>query len=493
MEVLLADDEVMARILLKELLAEQDSRFGVRIAGEAENGEELLGLLENAPPDLVFVDIRMPLCDGLEVVRRANRRYTGIQWVIVSGYTEFEYAKEAVRLGVIDYLVKPVEPEDLTRILGKADEAMKARFREESARWEQACLELAATDPELGSFGGTMCSGGDRVLLCRVDLEGAIDGESEGRLLERLRGGLSAFRRNGCRAVAVPLDPSTVLAVCVMDVRDADPSRADAFKRAVKTILRGSLGTEGRIRWNLCAEGFVPPDGVRNAFAALKRRSRLRFAAGGDCEVLPVTGTAEEDLLSEIGECAVKIADDVLSEDRSSRSEDLERLEGLFRRLPERRGRPAFAGIRAYLAFRIAGRRRELEGASDPGELRELLERIAEESRSSLHGRDTGDRILEYVERHYREDIGVNTVAYRFDLTPSYVSSLFKKRTGTTFVRYLAELRIREAGDLLLHQPELPLREVSARVGYPNPRYFSKMFRRYAGVYPSEYRRGLNS
>lgn len=489
MDVYLADDELMARILLRDLLAEAGSRFNVDITGEAENGEALLALIKEKRPDLVFVDIRMPLCDGLEVIRVANRRSPGIQWVIVSGYTEFEYAKKAVRLGVIDYLVKPVEPVDLVRILETAKATLEARSRDENARWEQAFFEKLSTDPEFENFDGSLCGEDGRIILCRIDLMGEVNAEHESRLLDRLRDGMSVYRRGDDRVVAVPLNPATVLLVCVTEPWKSIPTRAKAVKRAVTMILRDTFGEEEKVRWTLCAEGFVPPEGIRGAFGRMKRRSRLRFTLGLNTEIPDVAGEDLEEALAEIGTCVESIADGLLTEDRLPRNEEIKRIPDLIGRLPERERHGAFVGIRSYLAFRIAGNRSEIDAASDPAELANRLGQLADAIRSVAIGKNTGDRILEYVKRHFREDIGVNTVADRFDLTPSYVSSLFKKKTGVTFVRYLAELRIREAKDLLKNRPDLPLRDVSARLGYSNPRYFSKLFHRYTGVHPSDFRR----
>ncbi len=111
MKIIVADDEAPARFLLKSFLA--DEGFASGEIAEAADGLELVASAEALKPRLCFVDIRMPGIDGLEALRRAIPLSPGTIWAIVSSYAEFDYARSAIRLGVTEYLVKPVDPADL--------------------------------------------------------------------------------------------------------------------------------------------------------------------------------------------------------------------------------------------------------------------------------------------------------------------------------------------------------------------------------------------
>ncbi len=117
MKIIVADDEAPARFLLKSFLA--DEGFNPENLLEAADGLELVAMVAAAKPRLCFVDIRMPGIDGLEALRRCVPLYSGIYWVIVSSFAEFEYAQSAIRLGVTEYLVKPVDPEALRACLAR--------------------------------------------------------------------------------------------------------------------------------------------------------------------------------------------------------------------------------------------------------------------------------------------------------------------------------------------------------------------------------------
>ncbi|WP_276358122.1 response regulator transcription factor [Cohnella caldifontis] len=131
----------------------------------------------------------------------------------------------------------------------------------------------------------------------------------------------------------------------------------------------------------------------------------------------------------------------------------------------------------------------------DKVEIARLLERVGEElpagndSDYSKHAK----RILAYMEANFRSDLSLDHLADRMDLHPNYISSLFKKETGDTFVNYLNGLRIREARKLLRAQRHLPVSAVGQQVGYENKHYFTKVFKKYTGVTPSEYRESASS
>ncbi|XEC93971.1 response regulator [Paenibacillus tarimensis] len=121
--VILVDDEMFARKGLSNLIPWD--RYGYEIVGEAENGEEALEIIQKYNPDLVITDIRMPVLDGLELIRQAKQLNTAPpQFIIVSGYDDFKYAQQAVRFGVQDFILKPVDEEELVSTLQRISGAL---------------------------------------------------------------------------------------------------------------------------------------------------------------------------------------------------------------------------------------------------------------------------------------------------------------------------------------------------------------------------------
>ncbi|MDR6881271.1 response regulator [Bacillus sp. 3255] len=138
-KALLVDDEYMIKLSLTKLIQDQGDRF--QVVGEAEDGEEALQLIEQLRPNLVITDIRMPGLNGLELVELAKNQYPETEFIIVSGYEEFDYARKALRLGVSDYLLKPLVPEQVYQVLRTVYDKFENRSHTRRLRqsWIHVC------------------------------------------------------------------------------------------------------------------------------------------------------------------------------------------------------------------------------------------------------------------------------------------------------------------------------------------------------------------
>ena len=114
--ILVDDEEEVRKIIIRKIKWEEN---GFLVAGDAENGEDALEKIELLEPDLILTDIRMPYMDGLTLAERVRQKYPSMKIVIFSGYDDFEYAKQAIKLNVTEYILKPVNVEELTAILQK--------------------------------------------------------------------------------------------------------------------------------------------------------------------------------------------------------------------------------------------------------------------------------------------------------------------------------------------------------------------------------------
>ena len=123
--IMLVDDEEEVR---KAMIRKMDwEQLGFTVAGDAENGEDALEKLEMLEPDVVMTDIRMPYMDGLTLVAKIREKYPFIKILIFSGYDDFEYAKQAIKYRVTEYILKPVNGEELSEILTRVGSAWMKR------------------------------------------------------------------------------------------------------------------------------------------------------------------------------------------------------------------------------------------------------------------------------------------------------------------------------------------------------------------------------
>ncbi len=128
--VYIADDESIFREYLKTVICWED--YGFRLAGEAKDGQELVALVAAKAPDLIFADINMPVMDGLSAAEAIRRRYEDVIIVLVTGYSEFEYARRAVGIGVSDFILKPFSRDELIRTLLKQKSRLQLMKEEKS-------------------------------------------------------------------------------------------------------------------------------------------------------------------------------------------------------------------------------------------------------------------------------------------------------------------------------------------------------------------------
>ena len=128
LKILIADDEISIRQLIKKLI---DPSAPLQIVGEAADGNSAYEMIQEKKPDIVITDIRMPGLNGVELMRKARENGIKVDFILVSGYRDFEYARSAVQLGALDYLLKPINREELNRVLEKA---RKLRERSETMR-----------------------------------------------------------------------------------------------------------------------------------------------------------------------------------------------------------------------------------------------------------------------------------------------------------------------------------------------------------------------
>src|SRR5262249_20315947 len=139
LKILIADDESLARTTLRSILHQW--QMPLETLEDAPNGEEMVELVRRHTPDIVFVDIRMPKLDGLEAIKRAKALAPDAQWLILTGFSEFTYAQEALRIGVSDYLLKPVDPSEVRRVVARVIEERKRRLLHVNQQFER---DLAA-------------------------------------------------------------------------------------------------------------------------------------------------------------------------------------------------------------------------------------------------------------------------------------------------------------------------------------------------------------
>ncbi|WP_158630119.1 response regulator [Cohnella sp. AR92] len=463
-KAVLVDDEPL---VLEGLRLMIDWRAnGFEVVGEARDGEDALALIRSAKPDLVVTDIRMPVMNGLELIREARAAMDDSpRFVVLSGYSDFEYARKAMQYEAMDYLLKPIEPERMETLLGK----LRGELEHEG---------LPLTAPRLPDVRAVELSPHSKL---RVILTDGGDENSCRGLLEELAGndedGSGKLRFRSIQ------DGENRFGAVVWGA----PQLLDSLLPAFREKLRRTAGRQVQLflsEWG---------DNVEQLEALYGQAKEDRDAAYR----YPVF-QSEEEL------CRLIEAGDPTSIRGA--------VDASFVRLNQMNASPE--AIRTYaldllcqLSSRYgipfpkdAERKRPSLGAESPEIARQITawrEALVELSMKAAAERNRQPRLgggepavaeaARIAQERFRESLKLSDIAREVYLDPAYLSALFKKTMGVSFQSYLHRIRIQEAKKLL-RRTDLKIVEIARRTGYRDADDFACRFKEFAGMTPSEYK-----
>lgn len=533
---MLVDDERIALDRLRHML--DWARHGYEIAGTATNGRSALRLCEEIRPQIVIADIRMPVMDGLALIRAAAERKLGAVFVIMSAYEDFEYARQAIALGNVSrYLIKhEMEPGLLLEALRKAGEDWTAgdrRRRLERSRLLKRALADggAAADwaAELGPGTGSDFRPPYAVALAQED---APFGLAADLGLAGLSLGLS-LGCDGVPAAALAcacagdeleppsdhpdwtpvgefeLDRARLVAVYAQANRAAPKS--ESFRElaaALRSRLASRLNRSVSIFYSFHEDDLSSLSRTVRRVEAAARHAVFCGAGALVCaDSLPI-GFANDPRPAARAAPPAELAEAA----EAIRRLDAERTESAVNRLFEAIVRPQWDLSLLHETIRVltaagnevlAARGLPAEEPLDPrragpaldlGSVRKRLKDwiaavcAAAGGRQRLSGKL--QKAIRYIGEHYHEDINIEDVAYTLGISASYLHQLFKREMDRTFLDVLTEVRIEQAKRILSRE-DAKMADVCARVGYRSPQHFSQVFKKATGVPPHLFRHGV--
>ncbi|WP_248924273.1 response regulator [Paenibacillus hamazuiensis] len=521
---ILADDEPIIIKGLKKLISWEE--LGVRIAGEAWTGRGLMELIERERPALVITDISMPDGTGIDVMKEIERRGLKTKVIFISAYQEFSYAKDALALGAVDYLVKPIEKGNLLAAVQRAISELKEESEERQFKSKLAQYEHKDKKTQLEEVFDRLLDGDIRQeeaadRLRRLDAgcdysrytvmllepvrpeEDDRWGEHEKRLLLFAIGNMAEelMRRS---SAGILLRKGDLLCAVVNHGEDV------SMRKLAQEMVAGA---EAYLKIHLSVGIGRPASGLdeikvsyRTAADAL---GQAYFAGTG--QAIMWTEEMRESRVheKELGEARHGVLQALLTKDRTRLSEELEML---FARIAGYSGGSREKAVMACYAA-VAECREGLEEIGiHPGEtgadlqehltvmqafdrfeamsgyVREMMFGLLERLMNG-GGKEAQQLLIakEFIENHYMENLTLEGVASKVYMNPYYFSSFFKKHTRMNFKQYLTEVRMKQAVKLLLGT-DLMIYQIADRVGYNNARQFSDMFKKHYGKLPQEYK-----
>lgn len=518
--VILVDDEVFTRKGLRNLINWE--ACGFRVTGEADNGEDALEIVRRDRPDLVITDIRMPVMDGLELIRlvREDEALAATAFIIISGYDDFAYAQKAVRYGVVDFILKPVDDREMENVLKKLAERLDREKRERQRQTrlfgEQMVAALIrgdALDEDVDKWAageGYRPDGSFRYVLAEVnDLHPWQDRKPPAP--DEIRRAIqeeAALLFGGDRQPYVHIHSKRFGLIVPADhwsdggdgpVRFLERLQAALSRRLDAPVYLFVGETVPRLRD--LRESYQSATAAALHKYALDRRIIVHDELAGE----PLNyASLDPALIRRLAERAEEGDETALA----AAIEDVFRLFRELRLAPEAVKLAVHACVSELLNTmnRLGIDSSELRhlppmlGWQDlcltPEELKRLFtafmtecaDRLAAKRKDSIKG--SIQKIKEYIEAHYHENISLKSIAATFYTNPVYLGQLFKKTYGMYFNEYLLSIRIREAKKLL-RRTDLRIYEIAHRVGFSNPDYFVTQFEKIENMTPTEYRNKL--
>jgi len=534
--VVIDDKPIIRRSIVQTIDWE---RLGCEVVGQAGDGNEGLALLAERLPDIVVTDIHMPGQSGLQLAEWMRAHLPESKTILFTGYQEFEFAKQAVKLGVFDFIVKPFQNAELTRVIERAVEEIDAERRQ----GEQAKLLLQeVTRLEMRHASSLRAM---RSLWFEQQTEGRSEGPEESRRrMEELR---IVFCRYALLAFRPTLEKSSegaewrerqeemaelAVRLCERDGLDAIPGRrggdlviACLWQRVPAVRETGQKLAAIAEEWIREAERTTGLS-FRAAYSSVYRSVQEMQEAYLEASKLLDSGFfhSEESVLSakhgqgERGRARTKssIMQDIEKYEKSIESMPFEEVAAETERIVEQIRLYAEGNITvakglvseiclaaARYYFRTTGDElglgrsvdlllEDIYGMSSLKEASDYMTELVLTIRGKLKGEEKGyslivKNILEYLQAHYAEPLTLSSVANRFGISASYVSRLLRLETGINFVDLVARARI-EAAKRLLRDPKYKVNEVGEIVGYPDYSYFYQVFKRVEGCSPKEFK-----
>ncbi len=500
-KVLLVDDEEMVTQGLSRFVRWEEAGF--RVCGTALSVSAALVLLEKEPVDLVITDIQIPGQNGLDLIRILKERYPRTKTIILSGYSDFAYAQQALRLGALDYLTKPINFKALRELLERVH-----RMLEEEAQQNipDGHLQELLRHTLILNIANGFPFDAERAALClKTDIPIRV-----ARISPRDRSGMNVALAQQLREYFAPCQVVSSTA------------------NELLCVLEGSRDTEALV-WELSGLCSQPSSLCIGLSEEVEGYAKLRLAALQASKALRYQKARSGPGVLLYEQVAGMFTHSVEAQDVTIRHlvetfndpEDRPRLpEELSNALTALENRSGFslaqaqyfcteflveldAPLQTLLSSEetrhllLSETLMDVLGASSVSEIQgyltHYLDRLLQELRQEDEARQTGDlinRVKNYIQEHFAENLTLTVLSELFYVCPAYLSRLFKKKTGVNFVEYLTTIRIEKSKEFLAN-PSLMIYTVSEMVGYENPRYFSRLFKEALGCSPQEYRNQL--
>ena len=511
LKVLIIDDEKNIRESLKLLIKWEN--YGYTICSEAENSNEGISKFNTHKPDLIITDIRMPGMDGLDMIKQIKQDNGQVKILIITGYSYFQYAKQAIDYKVDGMILKPIDEDELVQKIGiikreiekerEDDELLKKSRGLSDERILSAIIqaeELEQKEKEQWLQDHNFPWKSYQLIIFKTEKPVLITHNQKEKIIEYIESGdlkkLLGYIFDLDGNLACLLE-GKITALLIKTIEDIIGFTSQLMDCAITSYI-------GRVvkRWEEIGEVYRNIREVMDksffyrkseiifaSIVALKNRKKSRTA---DSSVTDLT----EQLFMAIDLNEEKAIESILEKIKQKFIDEKPEVDAV---------KGAYISLYHTIIKRITDKRKDMSYLLNDYEklvlvigkferihdinflLREKLLKISFELYATRPRKDVVERAIEYIKRHYNTNIKLKFLAEMFHYNSAYFGQFFKKVTGHHFNTFLDKIRIEKAMDFLKEGQRVYM--VAARTGFSDVDNFHKKFRKYTGMSPSEYRK----
>ena len=540
LKIFLAEDEVIVRETIKRMIPWED--LGFELVGEAADGEMALPLLLRQKPDLLITDIKMPFMDGLTLAKVAKKEIPGLKVVILSGYDDFNYAKQAINIGVEDYLLKPITKnaliERLTEIRSRYEhEKTQKEYYEKFHREMQAYEKNSSRDFFEALVSGSMdmmeiyrrseklgldiVAEAYNVLIftmnCEEDFSGQREGYSEweAESLELLE---EFFSEN----TSAMLFRCNIFSYGVL-IKGQKETIEENTRSCVSEIQRILDRKEQKRQWFVAAgEPVERLSQIQKSYYSASRAFSQRYLYDENILYYDEMASMEKKNVTEddstyLQKVDVNALNPVILQKFLSNGL-LEETENFVKDYFYAIGQEPLESLvfRNYVTlnvrFSVMSFLKEIGCDTRTLEQEDTEDVLSESSKSlenaiayaekiisqaiALRDQNSGNKnrsilktAVDFIDSHYMEEnMSLNKAANAANVSANHFSALFSQNMGQTFIEYLTNLRMNKAKEYL-RCTSMRSSEIAGEIGYKDAHYFSYLFKKTQGMTPSDYRK----
>ena len=532
LKVVIADDEIKVCNLIYQLVDWES--MNLEVAAIINDGKKALETIKEIKPDIVITDIRMPGYDGIELIRRTKEILPEIYFIIISGHSQFEYAQNAIKYGVENYLLKPIKKVELINTLTKIIEKhvlvqsnntekikLKTLLRSSEEKAKKNFLSEILSNPIVEpdnydlnlinqEYYSNFRNGFFTIAIINTFLEpGEENDEMMSLLLTKIQGMVKEKLEPKCIDLITVIWNEQIVCLINTDDRKLDSIKKQFLKMKIDIANLKDIFQKVRV---IIGFGEIT-DSLNEIYSNIKKAQiaiQNRFSQA-DNYILEYKDAVESKLeVTDIIDLSLKdrllsyfetlSTDKILAE--LDDLKDLVKKYSIYYKL-------VYNCYIELVDIILFAAKKQLYGCNIPDStwfrkqynrfytLDEmynwLKEWIIDEFNMYKELKKNRDnkpiRIAkEYINENYHKPISLEEISSVIGFNPAYFSTMFKKETGENFIDYLAKIRIKNAENLLL-QTDLTVDDVASAVGYADTKYFSKLFKKKTGLNPSQYRK----